>query len=335
MKIAFFEIRDGEQALLAQLLSGFDCVFTKEKLTLETVSLASGVDAVSVFINSEISSAVIDALPQLKLITTRSTGFDHIDITVATQKNIKVANVPAYGSKTVAEFTLALILNLSRKIFEAKTNVLEKQKFDITGLQGFDLNGKTLGVIGTGRIGQNVIKMASAFGMKILASDIRPNTDLATKFNFEYVDLETLLKNSDIITLHVPYLPENKHLINIENINLMKKGAFLINTSRGELVETDALLKALLSKHLAGAGLDVLEAERELKEEADLLVSGEEKIKDIKTLLEDHALMNMPNVIVTPHIAFFSKEACDEITKTTAENIKAFINGLPQNLVKN
>ncbi|MDP3764095.1 MAG: NAD(P)-dependent oxidoreductase [bacterium] len=332
MKIAFFEVRPEEEIFTSALLKE-ECVFIKDKLTEENIDLAKNADIISIFINSKIDKEIIDSLPNLKLITTRSTGFDHIDVTYAKEQGIKITNVPSYGSATVAEFTLALVLSLAKKIFEAKTNVLEKQGFDITNLQGFDLKGKTLGVIGTGRIGQNVIKMASAFGMKILASDVKPNNEIASKLGFEYTNLETLLKNSDIVTLHVPYFAENKHLINSGNIGLMKKGAYLINTARGELVETDALLKALASKHLAGAGLDVLEAERELKEEADLLTSGAEKIKDIKILLEDHALMNMPNVIVTPHIAFFSKEACDEISKITVQNIKSFMAGSPENLI--
>lgn len=333
MKIAFFEIRPEEESLISSSLLGEDCIFVKEILTKENINLAKDAEIVSIFINSKIDKEIIDSLPNLKLITTRSTGFDHIDTAYAKEKNIKVANVPAYGSETVAEFTFALILSLSRKIFEAKNSVLEKQGFDLTNLQGFDLNGKTLGVIGTGRIGQNVIKIASAFGMKILAMDVKPNAELSSKYGFEYTDIENLLKNSDIVTLHVPYFAENKHLINSGNIGLMKNSAYLINTARGELVETDALLKALSSKNIAGAGLDVLEAERELKEEAGLLVSSEEKIKDIKTVLEDHAIMNMPNVVVTPHIAFFSHEACDEISKTTAQNIKSFIAGDPENLI--
>ena len=185
-----------------------DCVFVKEKLTKENINLAQDAEVVSVFINSKIDKEIIDSLPNLKLITTRSTGFDHIDVAYAKEKNIKVANVPSYGSVTVAEFTFALILSLSRKIFEAKTSVLEKQRFDIANLQGFDLNGKTLGVIGTGRIGQNVIKMASAFDMKILATDVKPNTELASRFSFEYTDLENLLKIRTLLLCTFPILPK-------------------------------------------------------------------------------------------------------------------------------
>ena len=318
MKITFFETRPEEESLVSPLLKE-ECVFVKDKLTIQNIDLAKDTNIISIFINSKIDKEIIDSLPNLKLITTRSTGFDHIDTLYAKEKNIKVANVPSYGSETVAEFTFALILSLSRKIFEAKTSVIEKQRFDITNLQGFDLNGKTLGVIGTGRIGQNIIKIASAFGMKILASDIKPNAELATKFDFKYTDIETLLKNSDIVTLHVPYFSENKHLINSSNISLMKESAYLINTARGELIETQALLKALSSKKIAGAGLDVLEAERETKEGSELL--------------ENHTLINMPNVLITPHIAFFSREACTEISKTTVQNIKSFIDGNTENLI--
>jgi D-lactate dehydrogenase len=275
-------------------------------------------------------------MPGLKFISTRSTGFDHIDCEYAESKGIKVSNVPAYGSYTVAEFTFALLLALSRKTCNAFDNLKQGANFNIFSLQGFDLYGKTIGVIGTGKIGKNVAKIAKGFNMNVIAYDIYPDMVFAKENNFEYKSLPEVISQADVLTLHVPYSKENYHLINKENISLMKKGVYIINTARGELIDTDALVWGLEEKIIAGAGLDVLEGERELKEEFEILAdySKAEGIKDYKILLEDHVLIDMPNVIVTPHIAFYSKEAEKSIIETTAENIKGFISGNLQNLVK-
>ena len=334
MKTLFFEIRGNEKEILSPLLpTQIESVFIAEKLSSKTASLAADAEVVSVFVDSEVGTDVIGLLPKVKFICTRSTGYDHIDTAFAKTKGIAVANVPSYGARTVAEFAFGLILNLSRKIFNARHQLMESDDFEIERLEGFDLYGKTLGVVGTGRIGKNVIKIAKGFGMNVLASDAKPDAAFAQEQNFKYVSLDELLAASDIVTLHAPYLKGTHHLINSANISKMKKGAYLINTARGELVDTDSLFKALESGHIAGAGLDVLESERQLKEEAELLTRTPEKIKDIKTLLQNHVLINLPNVIITPHIAFFSREAHEEILKTTAENIKAFIAGAPTNLV--
>jgi len=202
-------------------------------------------------------------------------------------------------------------------------------------LRGFDLSGKTLGVIGTGKIGKNVIKIAKGFGMKVIACNLHPDLDFAKEFDFEYKDLPEVVSKADILTLHVPYSKENHHLINKENILKMKKGVYLINTARGELIDTDALIWGLHEGIIAGAGLDVLEGERQLKEEAEILSSTDTlpKREHYKTLLEDHILIDMPNVIVTPHIAFYSKEAEEAIITTTVDNIKGFIESKEINLV--
>lgn len=333
MKVVFFEIKNHEKEVLSPLLEGLEMSFYEEKLTAETMNLAQGAEIVSVFVDSEVSADIIGPLSSLKLITTRSTGYDHIDTAFAKTKNIQVANVPSYGARTVAEFAFGLILNLSRKIFNAKHQLMESDNFEIEQLEGFDLYGKTLGVVGAGKIGKNMVRIAQGFGMNVVAYDVHPDEAFAAETNLKYVGLEELLAAADIVTLHTPYLKETHHLINSGNIYKMKKGAYLINTARGELIDTDALFKALTGGHLAGAGLDVLEAERQLKEEAELLTQSPEKIKDLKTLIEDHILINLPNVIITPHIAFFSREAHEEILKVTAENIKSFMAGSPQNLV--
>ncbi len=336
MKVTFFETAEEEKNYLTELLKplkSLDVDFCKDKLQTENLHIAKDAEIISIFINSELNNKIIDALPKLKLIATRSTGFDHIDLESAKKNGIKITNVPSYGSRTVAEFTFGLILTLSRKIFGARKQLLEGDNFDISKLKGFNLYGKTLGVVGTGKIGKNVIKIANGFEMKIIAHDIFPDKEFAEKIGFKYVNLPELLSQSDIVTLHTPYNESTHHLINKDTILFFKKGAYLINTARGELVETDALLKALTSNHLSGAGLDVLESERQLKEEISIFAKNSDNFKDFKTLFEDHVLLDMPQVVVTPHIAFYSEEAGQEIEKTTVENIKCFLNGIPQNLV--
>ena len=200
-------------------------------------------------------------------------------------------------------------------------------------MRGFDLKGKTLGIVGTGHIGLHVARIANGFEMNVLAFDVAENKKLAKKLEFKYVSLEDLLKNSDIITLHVPYNKNTHHLINSQNINLIKKGAYLINTARGGIIETNALVKALDSGILTGAGLDVLEEECFIKEERQLLTKQFPETCNIKTMLQNHVLMQRENVIITPHNAFNSKEALERILATTVENIKGFAGGKAVNMV--
>lgn len=339
MKIAFFEIFNeiikGEQEVLEKFFKSDETLYFKEKLSLKNINLVKDVEIISVFTGSIINKEIIDLLPNLKFINTSSTGFDHIDVDYCRTKGIKVANVPAYGSITVAEFTFALLLTLSRKIYDAYDHLKEDSDFNIIPLRGFDLRGKTLGVIGTGKIGKNVIKIAKGFGMNVVACNLQIDLDFAKEFNFEYKDFSQVIAQADILTLHVPYSKENHHLINKENISKMKRGIYIINTARGELIDTDALVWGLQEGIIAGAGLDVLEGERQLKEETEILSSDTlQKQRNYKTLLEDHILIDMPNVIVTPHIAFYSKEAEEAIIKTTIENIQGFIKGQEINLIK-
>ncbi len=334
MKVIFFETSEKDAAHLKELLPhGLEIEFCEDPLTEDNAKKAEGAQAISIFVNSQVNKKVISKLPSLELITTRSTGFDHIDTKAAKKAGVEIANVPTYGSRTVAEYTFGLILNVARQIYEAYHQLQEKGSLDISGLEGFDLYNKTLGVIGTGDIGSNVIKIAKGFDMNVLAYDIEPDKAFSAEYDFHYKNLNQVLKGSDIITLHVPYNKHTHHLINEENIFECKKGAYLINTSRGAVVETNVLLKALQEKHLAGAGLDVLEGEKALKEEMDIALSPESHADQFQTLVADHILINLPNVIVTPHIAFFSKGAKKRILKTTAENIKNFAGGEPSNIV--
>lgn len=336
MKIIFFEAPKTEQEFFKSVLINDEVVYFEEKLTENNVEKAVNAEVLAVFVNSEINKKMIDTMSSLKLVVTRSTGFDHIDIAYCKEKGIPVANVPAYGSQTVAEFTFALLLTLSRKIYWGYHQLREGTDFDLSRLEGFDLEGKTLGIIGTGKIGQNVIRIGTGFGMNVIATDPHPNTELIKQYGFEYVSLDELLSKADVVSIHVPYLPETHHLLNATNLAKIKKGAILINTARGEIVDTEALLLALRDGRIKGAGLDVMEGERELKEERMIALSNNpqiERMEKLRQLVGDHILIDLPNVIVTPHMAFFTKEAIGRIMQTTVDNIKNFLAGRMENIV--
>jgi D-lactate dehydrogenase len=335
MKIAFFGLEKKDQStLLESFNNNAEVSFFEEKLDASNIDKAKDAEVISIFINSEISKSIIDALPALKFIATRSTGFDHIDCEYAKAKGIKVSNVSAYGSHTVAEFAFGLIANLAKNIGSANNYIRETLDFNYSsGMVGFDLQGKTIGIVGTGKIGKNVVKIARGFEMNIIAYDLFPDVIFSQANNFEYRSLDEVISQSDIITLHAPYTKENHHLINREKIGKMKRGVYLINTARGELVDTEALVFGLREGIIAGVGADVLEGERKLKDEKNLLAGGKLTEEDKKIISLNHELMKMPNVIITPHIAFYTREAIAEILRITAENIKGYISGTPINLV--
>ncbi len=333
MKIGFFEIEDWEIDYFKNQLASAELFFTKEKLDKDNLPQQRDFEIISVFVGSNIDKKVINAFPNLKLITTRSTGFDHIDIADAKEKNISVAYVPGYGENTVAEFAFGLILNLSRKIYASFDQIRKTGSFSLEGMRGFDLKGKTIGIIGTGRIGRCMIKIAKGFSMKILAFDIQPDENFAKEMGFKYLALDDLLAQSDIISLHVPYIypstssgrTSTHYLINSQNISKIKKGALLINTSRGAIVETNALVRGLNEGILAGVGLDVLEEEGAIKDEKQLVLYGHPEEHNLRTILANHVLIDMPNVIITPHNAFNTQEALRQILAMDLENIKSFI----------
>jgi len=312
------EYLQGSEKLKA---AGVEVAFAENALDKDHVPTgpAADFDIAGVFMDSPVDAATITGLPNLKFIATLSTGFDHIDLAATAARGIPVSSVPAYGENTVAEFAFALLLALSRKIREASARVQQEGKFTTDNLCGFDLAGKTLGVVGTGRIGKHAIRMGKGFGMNIVAYDVYHDDAFAAQMGFPYVSLEELLAQSDAITIHAPYLPSTHHLINAQNIGLAKKGAYIINTARGAIVETAALVAALKSGQLGGAGLDVLEEEAAMKA-GDMNATSD--------------LLAMPNVIVTPHNAFNTREAFVRILDTTIDNIVAFVNGAPINLVK-
>jgi D-lactate dehydrogenase len=333
MKIVFFEVEEWQKDYLQKKLSGNELSFFAEPLSSDNVNSAVNCPIISPFIYSQINEDILEKLPNLKMVATRSTGFDHIDIKEAEERKITVCNVPFYGENTVAEHTFALMLALSRKLPDSVEKA-RKGDFSLEGLRGFDLKDKTLGVIGMGHIGLHVARIAKGFEMNVLAYDPKEDKKIAKKIGFAYSKLEDLLSKSDIITLHAPYNEKTRHLINSGNISLIKKGAYLINTARGGLVETQSLLKALSGGTLAGAGLDVLEEECFIKEEVQLLSKEFPKTCDLKTVLQNHILLQQKNVVATPHNAFNSNEALTRILDTTVGNIDGFMKGKPQNIVK-
>lgn len=332
MKIAFFEVEDWQKDYLKEKLAGGELSFFAEPLSSDNIDSAKEYEIISPFIYSQINKEIIKELPNLKMLATRSTGFDHINLAVAKENKITVCNVPLYGENTVAEHTFALILSLSRKMFDSVERA-RKGDFSLDGLRGFDLKDKTLGIIGLGHIGLHVARIAKGFEMNVLAFDLNKDEELAKKLGFKYASFEEVLAKSDIISLHAPYNKATHHLINSENINLIKKGAYLINTSRGGLIETEALLRAVSDGTLAGAGLDVLEEECFVKEEAQLLSKEFPKTCDIKTILQNNILLRQKNVIITPHNAFDSQESLIRILDTTILNIQSFIDNKPNNIV--
>ncbi len=325
MKIKFFEIKGWEKKHLQASLKEHDLFFYKEPLTENNISLAKDADIISVFIYSKINKKVLNSLKNLKLICTRSTGYDHISIGIAKKNNVRVCNIPSYGENTVAEHTFALILALSRNIHKSYVKIL-RNDFSLEGLMGFDLKNKTLGVVGAGKIGLHVIRIAKSFGMNVIAFDVNEDNFISEVLDFKYVGFKELLKNSDIVSLHAPHNKKTHHMINKDTVKLMKRGCFIINTSRGGLIDLDALIMGLDKNIIAGAGLDVIEGEEFIKEEKQLLYDSE-KAESALTLAKDHILFDNEKVIFTPHIAFYSHEALLRILKQTSENIKAFVKG--------
>ena len=333
MRAVFCETAPWERRYLKRALapSRAEVKFFPDPLTEETIRMAAGAEILSVFIYSTLNAVALKQLPRLRFIATRSTGFDHIDLGACRKRQIAVSNVPSYGENTVAEHTFALILSLSRNIHKAYVKTI-KSDFSLEGLQGFDLKGKTIGVVGGGHIGLHVIKMAKGFGMDVLVYDVRKNIFLSEVLDFRYVSLEELLRRADIVSLHVPYLPSTHHLMNRARFQMMKRGGLLINTARGGLVDTDALVWALEEGIVGGAGLDVLEGEELVKEERQLLSKDFSKEK-LATALRNHILLHRENVVITPHIAFDSREALQRILETTVSNITGFRSDAPINLV--
>jgi D-lactate dehydrogenase len=332
-KLLFLEAQQWDRDRLREKCSRCDAHFTGQRLEeLADEDIPEGVEVVSPFVYSDCSADQLRRLgADLKLVATRSTGFDHVDIDYCNEHGIAVANVPTYGDNTVAEHAFGLILALTRKIHRCYERTI-RGDFSMEGLRGIDLKGKTFGSIGTGSIARNALRIARGFDMRCLGYDIQPDEDAARRIGFEYVDLDALLGESDVVSLHVPHNEHTHHMVDAEALGKMKRGALLVNTARGGIIDPQALLESLQDGHLGGAALDVLEAEKTIREEAEIL-SGSYEVDNLRAIVQNHALLRLPNVIITPHVAFNSDEAVERILQTTVDNVHAFYCGKPQHLV--
>jgi D-lactate dehydrogenase len=299
---------------------GHELVFFDSRLSEETVSLAFGFDVVCVFVNDQVNAEVLKALKvgNIKLIALRAAGFNNVDLEAAESLGLRVVRVPEYSPYAVAEHALGLMLCLDRKIHRAHQRVREGD-FSLEGLVGFDLHGKNVGVIGTGRIGAVLCRILSGLGCRILANDLQPKKEVAELPGVTYVDLSTLYQEADIISLHVPLSPSTYHLLNSEAFSKMKCGVMVINTGRGALIDTRALINALKCGQVGFAGLDVYEEEDSIffKNLSDQILQDDVIAR----------LLTFPNVLVTAHQGFLTHEALQNIARTTLENISDFEQG--------
>jgi len=328
MKVMVFSAKSYDKEFLSAAFSAqssqIETTFFDLRLGPSTVILAKGYEAICIFVNDVADSGVIRSLKEggTQLILLRCAGFNNVDLLEAKKLGIKVMRVPAYSPYAVAEHAVALLLSLNRKIPKAVSRVKE-QNFSLEGLLGFDIHGKTIGVLGTGKIGQIFANIMKGFGVTLIGYDVFPNEELAKSGLLKYVPLDELLSTSDVISIHVPLLPSTHHMINAESIKKLKKGAMIINTSRGALLDTKAVINGLKTCEIGFLGLDVYE------EEADLFF---ENLSD--RILQDDVfarLLTFPNVIITGHQAFFTREAQQNIADTTVSNTIDFQTGKDTN----
>lgn len=285
------------------------------RLSAETAGAAAGCDAVCVFVNDRIDRACLRELANggVKHVALRCAGFNNVDMAAATELGITVTRAPAYSPHAVAEHAVALLLTLNRRIHRAHNRVRE-QNFSLAGLVGFDIHGKTVGIVGTGKIGRIVAQIFHGFGARLLAFDLSPDMDWAGAHDVEYTDLDSLLENSDILSFHLPLTPDTFHIVNADTLGRLKPGAYLVNTSRGKLIDTAALIGALKSGSLGGVALDVYEEEEGVffEDLSDQALPDDELSR----------LLTFPNVLITSHQAFLTREALAEIARVTTENLR-------------
>ncbi len=334
INISFYEIEDKQTKLITDIFkedNTYKLKINNKSLDINNAITESNTHGIVIFIKSQITKKILDKLPKLKVIVTMSTGFDHINLEDCRERNIMVCNVPAYGDNTVAEFSFGLILALARKL-KPTFNRVEKGIFNREGLMGKDLKGKNLGLIGTGRIGKQMVKLGSAFGMNIVATDLKPDSNLEDQYGIRYTDLEELCKLSDVVSLHVPYNISTHHLINRKIINLLKPDVLLVNTSRGKVVDTEAIGNALREGKLGGVALDTFEGE-EIWIEEEFLRRDDLPAIPLQQAMESFYMLRSERAILTPHNAFNTREALDRILLTSADNIRSFFEGNPINIV--
>lgn len=320
IKIAFFDTKDYDRKLFDEYNKnyGYEITYFESILNAETAPLSKGFDVVCVFVHDKVDEKTIKILEEngVKLIALRCAGFNNVDI--EHKGNIRVVRVPQYSPYAVAEHAVALLLNLTRKLYKSYQRT-RKYNFTLDGLLGFDIHGKTVGVIGTGRIGKVFIQIMKGFGTNVIAYDLYKDEAASREIGFEYVSLDELYEKSDIISLHCPLTPETQNIINEQSIKKMKDGVVLINCSRGKLVDTNSLIKEMETGKIGGVGLDVYEDEEEF-----FLRDMTNSYKRDTNL---SILLSMPNLIITSHQAFFTKEALDKIASDTFQNIKDVFDG--------
>ncbi len=332
MKMLFFDFRESEKEFFNNnSLNDFDIEFIKEplnELSVLSEEQLEQTDVISVFISSNVTENVIKKFKNLRIITTRSTGYNHIDLKYCTQKNIAVFNVANYGESSVAQFTFMLILSLVRNLIPAYIDI-QRSMVNHPSYEGRDINKLSIGILGCGSIGASVAKIADFFGMQVYVCSYEKNKEIS---NFaQYVSVDEMLAKSDIISLHLPYSAETHHIINEESFSKMKDGVYIINTARGELLDIVALYNNLLSGHVKGAALDVVECE-------NVAVSNNPLCEDssncVAKALIIQKLLSRPDVIITPHIAYNTKESVETILKTTFNSIRDFSKGLHTNQLR-
>jgi D-lactate dehydrogenase len=319
MKIAFFSTQSYDEEYFRRFNGGHELIFHEARLTEQTVALADGCGCICAFVNDQVNAAVLKALAgmNIKLVALRSAGYNNVDLAAARENGITVVRVPAYSPHAVAEHAVALILTLNRKTHKAYNRVREGN-FSLDRLTGFDLYGKTVGVIGTGQIGQVFCHIMQGFGCHVLAYDLIANKELEAR-GVQYLPLVQLLPQCDIISLHIPLTEQTRHLINADTLGMMKRGAMLINTGRGALIDTQAVIEALKSRQLGYLGIDVYEQEEKL-----FFYNLSEEIIEDETIMR---LMSFPNVLITAHQGFFTDEALSQIAQITLQNVTDYEQG--------
>ncbi len=341
-KICFVEVEADERGRFQQALSGYELSFV-EKLA----DVPADTEVLSVFISERIVADFLQEHTAVRLIATRSTGCDHIDLAACEARAVAVTNVGNYGENSVAEHTFALILALSRRLRDAEAAV-RTGHFSHERLRGFDLRGKTLGIVGAGRVGLHVVRIGIGFGMRVIACDDRPHPFYGELLDFEYVSFEELMRRSDIISLHVPLNDQTRHMINRETLALCKEEILLINTARGGLLDPEAIREALDQGRIAGLGLDVLEDESIFHDSVTSLLgekivervrnasaspvskeTSPQRLAEFSRLVAHSQLLQRPEVVLTPHIAFNSNEAVERLSTLTIENILHYLEGKP------
>jgi D-lactate dehydrogenase len=340
-KMCFVEVEEETKGFFEEAFGGHEVSFVQR---LDEVP--EDTEVLSVFIGERIDAPFLEAHPPIRLLATRSTGCDHIDLDACASRGVTVANVGNYGENSVAEHTFALILALSRRLRDSEQAV-RTGRFSRERLRGFDLRGRTLGVVGAGRVGLHVIRIGIGFGMHVIAYDARPHPFYSELLDFHYVSFERLMRESHVVTLHVPLNSTTRHMINRKTLALCRSGALLINTARGGLIDSGALIEALDTEQVAGVGLDVLEDERVFRGGATKILgekiaervrstaapvareTSPHRVTEFSKLVAHNRLLNRPEVVLTPHVAFNSIEAMERLNTLTVENIRNYLEGRP------